>query len=147
MSNHGAQRREGWGARLAGQFDLYICVRLHLHFFFFLITIYSKYSTSTNLHDTVASSATDGGVCASMARERKRERRRRRTSGVSFKEEATDRTPAATWWSVTWEPPLLALRGPISLPIFGRGWEPAKGATPAEPFMDLNRLPSRRPLC
>lgn len=35
------------------------------------MTIYSKYSTSTNLHDTVASSATDGEcVCRWPGRER-----------------------------------------------------------------------------
>lgn len=34
--------------------SIYMCVHLHFVFVFFKVTIYSKYSTSTNLHDTVA---------------------------------------------------------------------------------------------
>lgn len=121
--------------------SIYMCSST---FFFGLLFTVNTVHPQISMIQLLAQPQT-GGVCRWPGRERERERRRRRTSGVSFKEEATDRhTPAATWWSAMWERPLVALQGPASLPIFGRQWEP-DGPTPVDPFTDPNRGPSWRP--
>lgn len=91
-SRSGAQRGEGERRTLGRTVrSIYMCSSTFLFFFLKLLFTVNTVHPQ-NLHDTVASSATDWKrVCRWAGRQRERERWRRRTASVSFKEEATDR--------------------------------------------------------